>query len=199
MQPLISVGPARSPIYFIRFEVKKQAPSHAECRFILRLGTNRCRAAAAAYCLLEFSLELAFFRFKRSLQIKNNKYYIVLNNYVNGKRKQKWVKTELSAKGNKRKAEQLLREVLQQQEQQSGIVRSDVTFADYVRVWLSQVKRRVDEVTYQGYELLGLQWDSSDFDRNTLTICFMASLSKPTVLSALDISAFSRFISWLSS
>ena len=27
-----------------------------------------------------------------SLQIKNNKYYIVLNDYVNGKRKQKWVK-----------------------------------------------------------------------------------------------------------
>ena len=89
-----------------------------------------------------------------SLQIKNNKYYIVLNDYVNGKRKQKWVKTELPIKGNKRKAEQLLRETLQQQEQQSGIVHSDVTFADYVRVWLSQVKRRVDEVTYQGYEIL---------------------------------------------
>ena len=89
-----------------------------------------------------------------SLQIKNNKYYIVLNDYVNGKRKQKWVKTELPIKGNKRKAEQLLRETLQQQEQQSGIVRSDVTFSDYVRVWLSQVKRRVDEVTYQGYEIL---------------------------------------------
>ena len=40
-----------------------------------------------------------------SLQIKNNKYYIVLNDYVNGKRKQKWVKTELPIKGNKRKAE----------------------------------------------------------------------------------------------
>lgn len=89
-----------------------------------------------------------------SLQIKNNKYYIVLNEYVNGKRKQKWIKTELPVKGNKRKAEQLLRETLQQQEQQAGIVRSDVTFADYVRVWLSQVKRRVDEVTFQGYEVL---------------------------------------------
>lgn len=64
-----------------------------------------------------------------SLQIKNNKYYIVLNDYVNGKRKQKWVKTELPIKGNKRKAEQLLRETLQQQEQQSGIVHSDVAFA----------------------------------------------------------------------
>lgn len=36
-----------------------------------------------------------------SLQIKNDKYYIVLNSHVNGKRKQKWVKTDLPVKGNK--------------------------------------------------------------------------------------------------
>lgn len=89
-----------------------------------------------------------------SLQIKNDKYYIVLNDCVNGKRKQKWCKTGLPAKGNKRKAEQLLRDTLRQHEQQRGIVRSDVTFSDYVRLWLTQVKRRVDEVTYQGYGVL---------------------------------------------
>lgn len=89
-----------------------------------------------------------------SLQIKNDKYYIVLNDCVNGKRKQKWCKTGLPVKGNKRKAEQLLRDTLRQHEQQRGIVRSDVTFSDYVRLWLTQVKRRVDEVTYQGYEVL---------------------------------------------
>lgn len=89
-----------------------------------------------------------------SLQIKNGKYYIVLNDYVNGKRKQRWIKTELPAKGNKRKAEQLLRQTIQQQEKQCGAIHSDVTFSDYVRLWLTQVKRRVDEVTYQGYEIL---------------------------------------------
>ncbi len=89
-----------------------------------------------------------------SLQIKNDKYYIVLNDHVEGKRKQKWLKTGLAVKGNKRKAEQLLRETLQQHELQIGIVHSDVTLADYVRLWMTQVKRRVDEVTYQGYETL---------------------------------------------
>ena len=89
-----------------------------------------------------------------SLQIKNDKYYIVISDYVNGKRKQKWLKTGLPVKGNKRKAEQMLRDVLQDYEQRSGIVRSDVTFADHVRQWMTQVKRRVDEVTYQGYETL---------------------------------------------
>ena len=48
-----------------------------------------------------------------SLQVKNNKYYIVLNVYQHGKRKQKWIPTDLPEKGNKRKAEQLLREKLQ--------------------------------------------------------------------------------------
>ena len=44
-----------------------------------------------------------------SLHIKNGTYYMVLNVYTNGKRKQKWVSTGLSAKGyNKRKADKLL-------------------------------------------------------------------------------------------
>ncbi len=44
-----------------------------------------------------------------SLHIKNDIYYMVLNVYTNGKRKQKWVSTGLSAKGyNKRKADKLL-------------------------------------------------------------------------------------------
>ena len=47
-----------------------------------------------------------------SLQVKNGKYYMVLNSTENGKRKQKWISTGLTEKGNKRKAEQMLRETL---------------------------------------------------------------------------------------
>ena len=89
-----------------------------------------------------------------SLQIKNDKYYIVISDYVNGKRKQKWLKTSLPVKGNKRKAEQMLRDTVQDYERQRGIIRSDVTLADYIRQWMTQAKRRVDEITYQGYEIL---------------------------------------------
>ena len=53
-----------------------------------------------------------------SLQIKNDTYYIVLNLYKDGKRRPKWISTGLSSKGNKRKAEQMLRDTLQQYEQQ---------------------------------------------------------------------------------
>ena len=90
-----------------------------------------------------------------SLTVKNEKYYAVLNVYENGKRKKKWISTGLSVKGNnKRKAEQFLREKLAEYERMEGIVHSDVRFSDYVRIWLEQIARTVDEVTMQGYETL---------------------------------------------
>lgn len=47
-----------------------------------------------------------------SLQIKNNKYDIVLNTCEKGKRKIKWINTDLPVKGNKTRAQKLLREAL---------------------------------------------------------------------------------------
>lgn len=89
-----------------------------------------------------------------SLQVKNNKYYLVLNCYENGKRKQKWIATDLPSKGNKRKAEALLQQELQRRRQKNGEGQSDILFSDYVRFWLEQARLRVDEVTWQGYESL---------------------------------------------
>lgn len=90
-----------------------------------------------------------------SLQIKDGKYYTVINTYENGKRRQKWENTGLSAKGNKRAAEKLLRERLRGCEETKArptAKKNDVLFADYVRFWLKQVSRKVDQVTYEGYE-----------------------------------------------
>lgn len=89
-----------------------------------------------------------------SLQIKNGKFYMVLNIQENGKRKMKWISTGLAVKGNKRKAEQMLREMLQTYEIQQSGPKCDMLYADYIQKWLEYVQRKVDEVTYQGYELL---------------------------------------------
>ena len=89
-----------------------------------------------------------------SLQMKNGKFYMVLNVQENGKRKMKWISTGLVVKGNKRKAEQMLRETLQTYEIQQSGPKCDMLFSDYVQKWLEYVQRKVDEVTYQGYELL---------------------------------------------
>ena len=50
-----------------------------------------------------------------SLQEKNNKFYAVLNfKDSNGKRVQKWISLNLPVKGNKRKAEAMLNDLLVQ-------------------------------------------------------------------------------------
>jgi len=89
-----------------------------------------------------------------SLTVKNGKYYAVLNVYENGKRKKKWICSGLPEKGNKRKAEAFLREKLAEYERMEGIVQTDTSFSDYVRVWLDHIARTVDEVTLQGYKFL---------------------------------------------
>lgn len=105
-----------------------------------------------------------------SLQIKNEKYYIVLNTYVDGKRIKKWISTGLTVKGNKRKAEQMLRDVLQAYEKKNAQPKNDVLFSDYVRVWLSDIKQSVDEVTFQGYEVLAKTHVLPYFDEKGLVL-----------------------------
>lgn len=86
-----------------------------------------------------------------SLTVKNGKYYAVLNVYENGKRKKKWICTDLPEKGNRRKAEKFLREKLNEYERMSGIVKSDVLFSEYIQIWLDHISRTVDAITMQGY------------------------------------------------
>ena len=85
-----------------------------------------------------------------SLQIKSGKFYMVLNSTENGKRKQRWISTGLPVKGNKRKAEQMLRERLAKEgwTASSGEA-ADIKLSDYIRHWLALSEQRVDEVTMQ--------------------------------------------------
>ena len=48
----------------------------------------------------------------------------------------------------------MLRETLAEYEKKNTQPSSSVLFADYIRRWLPIIKRKVDEVTYQGYEIL---------------------------------------------
>jgi integrase len=90
-----------------------------------------------------------------SLQIKKDKYYIVLNTYdARGNRKPKWISTGLAEKGNKKRAEKMLRDTLLEYEEQEKLVKSDMLFSDAVRQWLKDSAIRVDAVTLQGYEAL---------------------------------------------
>lgn len=99
-----------------------------------------------------------------SLQIKNNKYYIVLNTYENGKRKMKWISTDLPVKGNKTKAQKLLRDTLKEYElveelrAKQEADQANIPFVDAIKLWYSEktgdFEHPIDEVTKQGYETL---------------------------------------------
>jgi len=87
-----------------------------------------------------------------SLQIKKDKYYMVLNTVdANGKRKPKWIATGLDVKGNKKRAEKLLRETLAEYEKVCSNPSAQMLFSDWVQLWLCDVEKRVDAVTFQGY------------------------------------------------
>lgn len=117
-----------------------------------------------------------------SLTVKNGKYYAVLNVYENGKRKKKWICTDLLEKGNKRKAELFLREKLAEYERMEGIVHSDVLFCEYVAIWLDQIARTVDAVTMQGYR----------FTADSHVIPYF--MEKKTKLSDVDCKTLQQYI-----
>lgn len=92
-----------------------------------------------------------------SLQIKNGKYYAVINvRSNNGVRKQRWISSGISSKGNKKKAEQFLRETIRQYEIAESIISTDTLFCDYVKIWLKKAEKSIDPITYQGYESVAL-------------------------------------------
>ena len=105
-----------------------------------------------------------------NLQIKNGKYYAVLNLKVNGKRKPKWIPLGLPERGNKREAESLLNHLIVEYETrgegkfyptlaENGELlteppkadESEVLFADYVQSWLKMIRPTVSAATYNSY------------------------------------------------
>ena len=84
-----------------------------------------------------------------SLQTKNNIYQVVLNyKDINGKRKQKWVSTGLSEKGNnKRLANQKMQEILADFKESISsptLKTDDKLFTTYLKEWLLSVKNTID-------------------------------------------------------
>lgn len=86
-----------------------------------------------------------------SIQIKNGKWWIVVNLYdENGKRKPKWIDTQLSERGNKRNAEKMLSDYLAEFNKMN-IPYSKLTVADYFMQWLRDIQTEVKQNTYRSY------------------------------------------------
>lgn len=87
-----------------------------------------------------------------SLQVKNGKYYAVLN-FKNdaGKRVQKWISLNLNEKGNKRKAELALRELLNQYQDIESIEPLNTLLSAHIYAWIEFNKSNIAVMTYNQY------------------------------------------------
>lgn len=87
-----------------------------------------------------------------NLQIKNGNYHIVLNlKDENGKRRQKWISTELPVRGNKKAAERILQEKLIELNG-LAVPHNEIEVAEYFELWLVKIKKEVRPNTYRNYE-----------------------------------------------
>ena len=83
-----------------------------------------------------------------SLQIKNGKYYAVTR--INGK--QKWINLNIEAKrGNRKDAEIAMAKVISAIDDNPNTF-DKIDFAEYMKIWLKDVKKHIDIVTYEGYK-----------------------------------------------
>ena len=87
-----------------------------------------------------------------SLQVKNGRYYAVLNFKNNsGKRVQKWISLNLDEKGNKRKAELALRDLLNQYQDIESIEPLNTLLSVHISAWIEFNKSNIAVTTYNQY------------------------------------------------
>lgn len=87
-----------------------------------------------------------------SLQVKSDKYYAVLNfKDQSGKRVQKWICLHLSVKGNKRKAEAMLRELLTQYQGLDAIEPINTLLSQHIANWIEYDRPHITVTTYNQY------------------------------------------------
>ena len=87
-----------------------------------------------------------------SLQIKGGKYYAVLNfRDQSGKRIQKWFSLNLEAKGNKRRAEGMLHELLMQYQGIESIEPMNTLLSQHIESWIEMNRPNIAVTTYNQY------------------------------------------------
>lgn len=89
-----------------------------------------------------------------SLQLKKGRYYAVLNfKGERGERKAKWFPTGLEERGNKRKAQAILEDLIVKYRGKEAIKdKSKMPFGDYILEWLQLEKNRIELSTWESYE-----------------------------------------------
>ena len=133
-----------------------------------------------------------------SVQEKNGRFYFVVNLYdANGKRKIKWISTGLTVRGNKRKAESMLREVLLHYDETGElptgrggayekvdaktakplpqhlqpVSKSEMLFLDYLNEWVQVHKASIQPATFISYNRMITGRITQYFEPLSLKLC----------------------------
>ena len=137
------------------------------------------QADVFAHLLLQIARRLLHLRHAaQQPEEKNGRFYFVINLYdANGKRKIKWISTGLTVRGNKRKAESMLREVLLNYDETGELPtgrggayekvdaktakplpqhlqpvnKSEMLFLDYLNEWVQVHKASIQPATFISY------------------------------------------------
>lgn len=120
-----------------------------------------------------------------SLQIKNNRFHMVIS-YVDkdGKRKNRWISTKLTVKGNKTKAQAMLNQYLREHNG-CDMDLANQLLADYMDHWMDNQEAKLRPSTIRGYR---------EKLRNHILPYFQASRIKLTDLKVFHLETFYRFL-----
>lgn len=106
-----------------------------------------------------------------SLQIKNDKYYAVLNfRDQTGKRIQKWISLNLTVKGNKRRAEALLNELLVEYQGIEQIEPMNTLLSKHILNWIEANRPNIAVTTYNQYINMLRVHIAPYFDKRNITL-----------------------------
>lgn len=106
-----------------------------------------------------------------SLQEKRGKFYAVLNfRDEEGNRKQKWFPLDLSIKGNKRKAEAMLRDLLNQYQGLESITPINTLLSQHIAKWIEYDRPHITVTTYNQYVNMLNNHIAPYFDSRGITV-----------------------------
>lgn len=106
-----------------------------------------------------------------SLQIKNDKFYAVLNfRDQNGKRAQKWISLGLSVKGNKRRAEAMLNQLLIDYQGIESVEPMNTLLSQHIAAWIESNRPNIAVTTYNQYVNMLRLHIGPYFDQKKITL-----------------------------
>ena len=106
-----------------------------------------------------------------SLQVKSGKFYAVLNfKNQEGKRIQKWICLNLPVKGNKRKAEAMLVDLLSQYQGLDSIEPINTLLAQHIAKWIEYDRPHITVTTYNQYVNMLNNHIAPYFDARNITV-----------------------------